>query len=121
MPTTNPTIAYHAPASQPSTVPPESRCAVVSHHASDIRMEQNYRQCFQSISQRELAVVELAYRDNREIAVLLGISKNTVKVHMRNACQKLGADNRTAAYALVMRRGPEMARADVDGFARRSA
>lgn len=42
---------------------------------------------------------------NRDIGEQLGISEWTVKVHMRNIIEKLGAKDRTEAIAIGMRRG----------------
>ena len=42
---------------------------------------------------------------NRDIAERLGISEETVKVHLRNIMGKLGASDRTQAVAIGVRRG----------------
>jgi DNA-binding NarL/FixJ family response regulator len=42
---------------------------------------------------------------NREIAEQLGISEETVKVHVKHVMEKLGASDRTAAVAIGVRRG----------------
>ena len=42
---------------------------------------------------------------NREIAAQLGISEETVKVHVKHVMEKLGASDRTAAVAIGVRRG----------------
>ena len=59
------------------------------------------------ISVRELCV--LAYlaegRTRKEVAVLLGISANTVKSHQTQIMLKLGARNSTHAVVIAMRRG----------------
>lgn len=49
------------------------------------------------ISPREADVLALAHLRRAEIAQELGISEETVKVHLRNACLKLGAETRTGA------------------------
>lgn len=53
------------------------------------------------ISARELAVLEelAAGRSNKEIAVRLGVSPNTVKTHIARLFEKLGAKRRTDAIA----------------------
>lgn len=53
------------------------------------------------ISARELAVLaELAAgRSNKEIAIRLGVSPNTVKTHVARLFEKLGAKRRTDAIA----------------------
>jgi DNA-binding NarL/FixJ family response regulator len=42
---------------------------------------------------------------NREIAALLFISEDTVKVHVKHIMEKLGASDRTDAVAIAVRRG----------------
>jgi DNA-binding NarL/FixJ family response regulator len=42
---------------------------------------------------------------NRDIAELLGISEETVKVHLKHIMDKLGAKDRTQAVAIAVRRG----------------
>jgi DNA-binding NarL/FixJ family response regulator len=42
---------------------------------------------------------------NREIATLLSISEETVKVHVKHIMDKLGATDRTSAVAIAVRRG----------------
>ena len=42
---------------------------------------------------------------NREIANTLGISKDTVKVHIKNVLFKLDARGRTEAITIAARRG----------------
>lgn len=42
---------------------------------------------------------------NRDIAAILFISEETVKVHIRHIMEKLGASDRTQAVAIALRRG----------------
>ena len=42
---------------------------------------------------------------NRQIGELLGISEETVKVHLKHVMDKLGAHDRTQAIAIAVRRG----------------
>jgi len=42
---------------------------------------------------------------NRDIAELLAISEETVKVHIKHIMEKLGASDRTAAVSIAVRRG----------------
>ena len=42
---------------------------------------------------------------NRDIAELLTISEETVKVHIKHIMEKLGASDRTAAVSIAVRRG----------------
>ena len=59
------------------------------------------------LSPREIEVIEqlaLGYRGT-EIADLLGISPDTVRVHVRNAMRKLGARTRAQAIGIAMSQG----------------
>jgi DNA-binding NarL/FixJ family response regulator len=42
---------------------------------------------------------------NRDIADILNISEETVKVHIKHIMDKLGAKDRTQAIAIALRRG----------------
>ena len=42
---------------------------------------------------------------NRDIAEILKISEETVKVHLKHIMDKLGAKDRTQAIAIAVRRG----------------
>jgi len=59
------------------------------------------------LSPREREILRLASdgSSNAEIARTLHLSAETVKSHLRNSYEKLGAKDRTAAVALAMRRG----------------
>jgi PAS domain S-box-containing protein len=59
------------------------------------------------LSPREHQVVELLAGGNtgEEVAERLGISPATVRVHVRNATGKLGANTRTQAVAIAVARG----------------
>jgi DNA-binding CsgD family transcriptional regulator len=59
------------------------------------------------LSPREHEVVELlaAGHTGEQVAVRLGISPATVRVHIRNATAKLGASTRTHAVAMAVARG----------------
>lgn len=60
-----------------------------------------------SLSEREIDVLSSAARgrSNRLIALELGISENTVKNHIKNILSKLGADDRTHAVTIAIKRG----------------
>jgi DNA-binding NarL/FixJ family response regulator len=51
-----------------------------------------------------LTLVARGFR-NREIAVEIGRTEETVKVHIRSLLAKLGAADRTEAVAIAMERG----------------
>lgn len=59
------------------------------------------------LSPREIEVIKLVAAGNRnkEIAVRLFISEETVKVHLRNIMGKLSASDRAQAVAIAVRRG----------------
>ena len=51
-----------------------------------------------------LKLVAVGHR-NKEIAALLGLSDETVPVHLKNIFSKLGVNERTAAVNVALRRG----------------
>jgi DNA-binding NarL/FixJ family response regulator len=59
------------------------------------------------LSQRELEVLRHVAEGNRnrDIAELLNISEETVKVHLKHVMEKLGASDRTQSVAIAVRRG----------------
>lgn len=59
------------------------------------------------LSQREIEVLRLLVsgRRNREIANALEITEGTVKLHVSSILEKLGADDRTEAVTVALRRG----------------
>jgi DNA-binding NarL/FixJ family response regulator len=61
----------------------------------------------ESLSEREIEVLRLVAEglSNKAVAQSLSISENTVKYHMRNVLQKLGAQNRTEAVTHAIRAG----------------
>jgi DNA-binding NarL/FixJ family response regulator len=60
-----------------------------------------------SLTPREVQVVELISKGlrNKEIAVALGISEETAKVHVKNILAKLGVNDRAAIIPIALRRG----------------
>lgn len=59
------------------------------------------------LSPREREVISHAShgKKNREIAVAIGVSEETVKSHVKNSLRKLGASDRTHAVAKCLRSG----------------
>lgn len=59
------------------------------------------------LTPREIEVIELISIGlrNKEIAASLGISNETVQVHVKNIFSKLDVDDRTAAVNVALRRG----------------
>jgi len=76
-------------------VPPEL-AAQLAEHISD-----------ESLTTREVEVLQQVAggNRNRDIADLLRISEETVKVHLKHIMDKLGASDRTQAVAIAVRRG----------------
>jgi DNA-binding NarL/FixJ family response regulator len=60
-----------------------------------------------SLSPREVEVLQRIGEgmQNKEIAFALGISEDTVKVHVKKILSKLHVDDRTAAVTVALRRG----------------
>jgi DNA-binding NarL/FixJ family response regulator len=62
---------------------------------------------YQPLSSREMEVLShiVEGRSNKEIAVALEISPQTVKNHVTSILRKLGVDDRTQAALYALRRG----------------
>lgn len=62
---------------------------------------------FVPLSPREMEILRLITQgsSNKEIAYMLGISRQTVKNHMSNILRKLAVNDRTEAAVLALRRG----------------
>lgn len=79
----------------------------------DRRVESPYRafsdpgEPFTPLSKREMEVLDRVTQgmSNKEIAVKLGISHQTVKNHVTAILRKLGVDDRTQAAVFALRRG----------------
>ena len=76
-------------------VPPEIGAEIASHTARD------------SVTPREIEVLRLigAGNANKEIAAQLSVTEDTVKGHVKNILAKLGANDRTHALAIALKRG----------------
>ena len=76
-------------------VPPELAAQLAEHMSDD------------NLTPREIEVLEQVSggNRNRDIAELLCISEETVKVHIKHIMDKLGAKDRTQAITIAVRRG----------------
>jgi DNA-binding NarL/FixJ family response regulator len=76
-------------------IPAEIAVEMAEHHSSDV------------ITRRELEVLTLvaAGNANKMIADQLKVSEETVKGHMRSILAKLGANDRTHAVTIALKRG----------------
>jgi len=76
-------------------VPPELAAQLAEHMSDDY------------LTAREIEVLQLVSggNRNRDIAELLSISEETVKVHVKHIMDKLGAKDRTQAITIAVRRG----------------
>lgn len=77
------------------SIPPEIASEIATHVADD------------ALSAREVEVLgEVAGgRSNKMIAAHMGISEETVKTHMKSILAKLGANDRTHAVTIALKRG----------------
>jgi DNA-binding NarL/FixJ family response regulator len=75
---------------------PSEIAAQLAEHISDERL-----------TEREIGVLQhiAGGNRNRDIAELLAISEETVKVHVKHIMEKLDASDRTAAVSIAVRRG----------------
>ena len=76
-------------------IPPEIAVELAEHHADD------------ALTEREIDVLRqvASGNANKIIADNLEISEETVKAHMRKILSKLGANDRTHAVAIALKRG----------------
>jgi DNA-binding NarL/FixJ family response regulator len=76
-------------------IPPEVAAALAEHVTDDM------------LSEREVEVLQrvAAGTSNKVIATQLSVSEATIKAHMKNILAKLGANDRTHAVMIAMKRG----------------
>jgi DNA-binding NarL/FixJ family response regulator len=76
-------------------IPPEIAIEIAEHHSDD------------GLTEREIEVLRqvAAGNANKIVADHLAISEETVKAHMRNILLKLGANDRTHAVTIALKRG----------------
>ena len=76
-------------------IPPEIAVQMAEHHTDD------------ALTDREIGVLNqvAAGNSNKIVADHLKISEETVKAHMRSILSKLGANDRTHAVTMALKRG----------------
>lgn len=76
-------------------IPSEVAAGLAEHYGSD------------GLTEREMEVLRQIAEGsrNKDVAATLSIAEETVKVHVRNIMEKLGAIDRTQAVAIAVRRG----------------
>jgi DNA-binding NarL/FixJ family response regulator len=77
------------------SIPSEIAMQIAEHVAAD------------ALSEREVEVLQCVARGaaNKEVAIQLQISEETVKVHMKHILEKLAATDRTQAVTIALSRG----------------
>jgi DNA-binding NarL/FixJ family response regulator len=76
-------------------IPPEIAVEMAEHHADD------------ALTEREIEVLRevAAGNANKVVALHLAVSEETVKAHMKSILSKLGANDRTHAVTIALKRG----------------
>ena len=76
-------------------IPPEIAVDMAQHHTDD------------ALTEREIQVLRevAAGNANKRVAQLLDVSEETVKTHMKSILSKLGANDRTHAVTIAVKRG----------------
>ena len=76
-------------------IPPEVAVEMAEHHSDD------------ALTEREIEVLRevAAGNGNKMVAKLLNVSEETIKAHMKNILSKLGANDRTHAVTIALKRG----------------
>jgi DNA-binding NarL/FixJ family response regulator len=76
-------------------IPPEIAVEMAEHHSDD------------ALTVRELEVLRevAAGNANKMVAQLLNVSEETIKAHMKSILSKLGANDRTHAVTIAVKRG----------------
>ncbi|HEU4795539.1 MAG TPA: response regulator transcription factor [Pyrinomonadaceae bacterium] len=76
-------------------IPPEIAVEMAQHHSDD------------ALTEREIQVLRevAAGNANKMVAQLLRVSEETVKAHMKSILSKLGANDRTHAVTIAVKRG----------------
>ncbi|HEX3252747.1 MAG TPA: response regulator transcription factor [Pyrinomonadaceae bacterium] len=76
-------------------IPAEIAVEIAEHHSDD------------ALTEREIEVLSTvaAGNANKRVAQLLNVSEETVKAHMKSILSKLGANDRTHAVTIALKRG----------------
>ena len=76
-------------------IPPEIAVDMAEHHSDD------------ALTEREIQVLRevAAGNANKMVAQLLNVSEETIKAHMKSILSKLGANDRTHAVTIALKRG----------------
>lgn len=76
-------------------IPPEIAVEMAEHHSDD------------ALTEREIQVLRevAAGNANKMVAQILNVSEETIKAHMKSILSKLGANDRTHAVTIALRRG----------------
>jgi DNA-binding NarL/FixJ family response regulator len=76
-------------------IPPEIAVGIAEHHSDD------------ALTEREIEVLKqvAAGNGNKMVAYNLDLSEETIKAHMKNILSKLGANDRTHAVTIALKRG----------------
>ena len=76
-------------------IPPEIAVEMAEHHSDD------------ALTEREIEVLRAvaAGNANKMVAQQLRVSEETIKAHMKNILSKLGANDRTHAVTIALKRG----------------
>jgi DNA-binding NarL/FixJ family response regulator len=76
-------------------IPPEIAIEMAEHHSDD------------ALTEREIEVLRevAAGNANKMVAQLLNVSEETIKAHMKSILSKLGANDRTHAVTIALKRG----------------
>lgn len=75
--------------------------------APEVALELSARIADEPLSPREIEVIGqvASSGDNKQVALRLGVSEETVKTHMKSILAKLGANDRLQAVVIAVRRG----------------
>lgn len=76
-------------------IPPEVACEIAEHSA----------ECGLTAREREILRSVAAGNSNKMIAAQMSVAEETVKTHMKSILSKLGANDRTHAVTIALKRG----------------